>query len=743
MRPASIAFVAAGIAAVGYFALRSNDTVDSLFQSKPLPSVTQMPDTARFGSAQTSNDAPMVTSPNAVPPAAQQLPAIPAVAQVSRPAAPATASQAPAVDETALRYFARRGDTKRLEAEIARLRTLYPDWTPPSDPAAAEAITDEKLDRMWQLYSENRFAEVRKAIADRITSESGWQAPKDLLDRLGIAEARDRLINASNLKQYAMVIRVGASTPSLLTCSEVDVLWRIAEAFADTDRAARAKDAYLYILKNCNDPAERLATVQKAIPLLSRTEVEDLLATERTGADGKGEFDKARIDLARQSVANAGKDPKIAVPVGDVQAVETVADSEGLASDAILLGWYYIGRENPADAEKWFRKAREAKDSAEVSQGLALALVGLGRHAEAEDVLFPWHDSSDDIRKVYLAAVANLLAGDPPAMVEPAVLQRMAPVVAKERDAAAAQQFGWYARALNQHRTAGQWFETVLSWKPDDEPSAYGLALTRLQLRDAAGVAEIQRLWAGRSERIATLGEKPHQGKRRETPPPPSSEIMPAAPISAEEPQAMPAVERISESSGKADRVRPTRQVTVSRSGGSAPARRSCKTSQPYSNLGGGESLARGWCLMELNRPLEAIKAFEKALERGDPTTQRDAAYGQSLAYLRAGLSNEAAVAASKAPQDRKRTVELDEALLSRRASEFFGAGRYAEAILALDQRARIAPERIDLMVLRGYAYLNLKRRGDARKIFRAVAATGDREGFRGLKAVDPPKDNE
>jgi tetratricopeptide (TPR) repeat protein len=742
-----MAFLAAGIVAVGYFALRPDDTVDSLFQSTPRPSATEISDATRFGPAHTS-DTPVVNSPNTMPsvlaiPAAQQLPAVLAVTRASPPVAAATPPQAPAVDETALRYFARRGDTKRLEAEIARLRTLYPDWTPPSDPAAAQEITDEKLDRMWQLYSENRFAEVRKAIADRIASEPGWQAPKDLLDRLGIAEARDRLINASNLKQYAMVIRVGANTPSLLTCSEVDVLWRIAEAFADTDHADRAKDAYLYILKNCNDPAERLATVEKAIPLLSRADVEDLLATERTGADGKGEFDKAKIDLARQSVANAGKNPKISVPAGDVHAVEAVAESEGLTSDAILLGWYYIGREKPAEAEKWFRKARDAKDSAEVSQGLALALVDLGRHADAEEILFPWNDSSDDIRKVYLAAVANLLAGDPPTIVEPAVLQRMVPVVAKARDAAAAQQFGWYARALNQHRTAGQWFETALSWKPDDEPSAYGLALTRMQLRDAEGVAEIQRLWAGRSERIATLGERRPHGRRGDLTRPAPLTTAPAAPIAADLETTPATVEPITEGSGRTDRARPGQQTAVSRSGGSAQSPRSCKTSQPYSNRGGRDSLTRGWCLMELNRPLEAITAFENALEQGNAAVQRDAAYGQSLAYLRAGLANEAAVAASKAPQDRKRTVELDEALLSRRASDFFGAGRYAETILALDQRARIAPERVDLMVLRGYAYLALRRTEDARRIFRAVAATGDREGLRGLKAVDPPKDNE
>ena len=145
---------------------------------------------------------------------------------------------------------------------------------------------------------------------------------------------------------------------------------------------------------------------------------------------------------------------------------------------------------------------------------------------------------------------------------------------------------------------------------------------------------------------------------------------------------------------------------------------------------------------MDLNRPVEAAAAFKQAYERGGADVQRDAAWGQSLALLRNGLVDEAAVAATKAPQDGKRSVELEEALLTRRATDFFQAGRYVESLLALDQRARIAPERLDLMAMRGYAYLNIGRKRDARRVFQALADVGHRDGMKGLRAVDPPKDN-
>ncbi len=47
-----------------------------------------------------------------------------------------TAATAATVDESALRYFASRGDTARLQVEISRLKALYPDWVPTKDPLA-------------------------------------------------------------------------------------------------------------------------------------------------------------------------------------------------------------------------------------------------------------------------------------------------------------------------------------------------------------------------------------------------------------------------------------------------------------------------------------------------------------------------------------------------------------------------------------------------------------------------------
>lgn len=708
MKSSFIALSAAIIAAVGIVGMKKPDYVKHAMQTLSLSSEEE--------------HAPLSSG------LAQQQPGekAPVFREIKRAAQPVidtvvTAATASVVDESALRYFASRGDTARLQAEISRLKALYPDWVPPKDPLAVPQNEDKQLEAMWQLYSQARYAEVHKAIAERLASEPAWKPPADLIERLTVAEARMRLINASDLKQYETVVRIGSETQSLLTCSEVDVLWRVAEALFRTDKAQRATDAYTYILNNCQNAAERLATVQKAAAILPAKSVEDLLAKEKTAPDGTMEFDSIRDDLARRFVAEANGDGKIVVPPQYVSRLERLAETGGLASDALLLGWYYLPRGDMEAAEKWFRKARDKEDSASASQGLALALIDRNDQLAAEDTMYRWRDASKDAKSVYLAATANLLALEPPVPITAEVLKRIAAEVIKSRDASTAQQFGWYARALNQPQTALQWFKTALGWKLDDEPSAYGLAVTYQQLEDIKGLSEIQRLWAGRSERIAKVGEVEEKPETTQKQVPVPNETV------GVRRQARTAAVTEEDDDDQASEfvvTRPRRTVAVSRG---------CKSTVNPQTLPPEAALTRGWCLMELNRPMEAAAAFEVGLLGSSAKTREDAAYGQSLAYLRAGLASKAAVAAVKAPQNRKRAFELQQAILADKAVAAFDAGRPREALLVLDQLKQLGPERTDLMSLRGYAYLRLKRYADARQVFEALAAIGNRDGQRGL----------
>jgi len=408
-------------------------------------------------------------------------------------------------------------------------------------------------------------------------------------------------------------------------------------------------------------------------------------------------------------------------------------------------------------------------------------------------VMRSYASSSEDARAVYLAAGTNLLAVQPQVMLTPEILAKIVEQTAAAKAPDPAQLLGWYSYNLNQFTTAGQWFATALAWKPEDEMAAYGLALTRQRLGNVAGLKQLQAAWEGRSPRIAMVGgatalgmvpagqpmaqqqmqpvqqtaqyvqpqiAQPQMVQPQTMPAPLTAQpaplamqpaavqemiagqpIMLPAPLQQMQPvpqQTMPAQMAYAQVQPQPARYgapapRAQRAARPAQARAARPASSGCRVPVAPQTLAPQAALDRGWCLMELNRPLEAAPSFEVALQTGSAEMQQLAAYGQSLAFLRVGLNDKAAVSAARAPQPKARRIELSTALLSAQATTAFEAKRPVETLMALDQLAQLAPERLDLMVLRGYAYMDLRRFGDADRVFSAAAAAGSSAAQRGL----------
>lgn len=654
------------------------------------------------------------------------------LAQTQRPpaGAPGQPSPPPVVDESALRYFAMQGDTRRLEAEMARLRALYPEWKPPTDLTAPVATGDPELARMWSLFGEGKFSEVRAAIAQRSAADSNWQPPPDLVQQLDTAEAAQRLVNASDARQWEQVIRIGTETPALLTCANVDALWRVADAFVQTKRADRARDAYSYVLTNCPNPADRLATMQKALPALPEEMTVALLGQERSG-----EFSSIRDDLARRHIGKAAEEPSLSATPEEIARIEALAGAASTPDDATLLGFYALRHNDPAKATTWFKTSLARNGGAKAAEGAVLALSAAKDHQQAEELGSQWLQAGAANRKAYLDAATSLIAQDPPPRLDANVLGRIAKTVSAERYASGASGLGWYAYNSGQTAAARTWFETALAWDRGLEQAAYGLALTRQRLRDQSGLRELVAEWGSRSQRIADIlrpAARQAPLSRQETPRPAAE---PPATASREP---LPLTRR--EAVARPEETRP-----VERSADRAPDRavvQSPRVRAAGGTCGGGgtgaAALARGWCLLNLKRPAAAAEAFEAALRTGSAAVAQDAAAGKVYAQLQQGLTADAIASATLAPIAPARRQDMTALLLSERFYALYDAKNYNAALVTLEERARYAPETTDLMMLRGWSYFNLGRYGDARKVFRALyRANGSAQAQAGLAAID------
>lgn len=696
--------------------------------------------TARTGTIPFAVVPPAATPAAAVPvPVTTESPAV-SVAQTAAPsAAPQTSivaqtapqTSAAGPDETALRYFAQQGDTVRLQREIERLRALYPNWQPPADPLATDFVPDQTIVRIWELVTAGDFAGARAAIAEKQQADPTYVPTADLLETIERGEAGTRLRAASDAGQFDAVISIAANAPQLLTCASVDNLWRLAEAFIKTDAKQRGIDAYSYVLTNCTDTAERFATMQKAMALLDRADLDPLLALEKPGADGTPEFTALRLDLARSAVAAALEEDGDQPEESDVELLAKEATAAKNADDLRLLGYFELARSKPEDARRYFEDATEADPSAASAEGLGVALLQLEDPVAAEEAMADFYDDNDTIEGVYRDAAAAMVAIEPRLTIPEQTLSRIVRVALKARDADIAQQLGWYAYAFNQPQTAYEWFQTALGWQSDLEPAAYGMMVAANALGNTAQVEEIRQSWGGRSARIAQFGSVSAAGFNVPLPKPrPQHVTMFPAQVQTV---------RATTTQTRQDYAAAPAQETVisdSGSGGGSSGGGSCRSYRPPASLSPAGALSHAWCLMDLNRPAQAVDHFGRALDSASQSVRSDAAYGRALAYVRLGLPDEAAVAAAAAPISDKRAIELEISILTLKATSAYGIGDYQLALAMLDARSRYAAERNDLLTLRAWSYYQLKRYREAERIFEAVAATGYGDALAGLEAA-------
>lgn len=622
--------------------------------------------------------------------------------------APATE---PVIDESAIRYFARQGDERRLQAEIARLSALYPGWTPPADPLAIDSGFDEQLQAMWDLYGQGDLEGVRSAIEARRDSTPEWRPPQELLDALASGSAAAEMRGAAAVQDYPTFIRLAANHSDLLTCANVDLIWSLAEAFVDTGKEERGLDAYRFVLENCTDPALRLATMQKAGTMLAVADIETLFALERDG-----EFGPVRLDRARAAVADYLNGVVRQIDAESLAILEESVEASRSADDLRLLGYYELRRNQSRRARDFFAKALEIDEGEASVSALALALAQMRDLERAEELLSEHRYDTPQLESQYLSVANALLSGDPPRRLTTDTLERIIEAVNDAEDHVGAHALGWYAFNFGQTQTASRWFAKALEYYPDYEPAAYGLLVASQKLQDRNTVRDIIRRWGAVSPRIELFG-KP--GAPTEAP-----EIM-----TVPDPDFLrPAVFRMNAGAGFV--------LAAAQTPAHAKAFAQCGTFLPPESLTPAQALPRAWCLMELERSAEAASNFERAILSQSANTRTEAYYGLTLAYLRLGLIEEAAVSAAAMPQSAERVAEMQIALLGSTAVTYYGIGRYDEVLQLLDQRAMLAPEQNDLLTIRAWSYYHLGRLREAKQIFAAVAATGYQDAQRGLDAL-------
>ena len=302
------------------------------------------------------------------------------------------------------------------------------------------------------------------------------------------------------------MLELASSNRMLLTCGDVDALWRTAEALARTGDESRALDAYRYVLANCPQANLRLSTVQKADQVLSSPEaVDGLMQMGKRQPDGHGEFEQVRLDRVRRKIGNSISAPSGEQPSpADIEAVAARAVAPDGHADADLLGWYAYGHKDFTGAQNWFGIALKAGTDPKAAEGLVLAVRESGDLDQARKLAISYAGVGEGNRKVMVDALSEALTDPKAKAPTEAELSTLTQAVNAGKSADGAQALGWHYYKAKDFAAADGWFHKSADWTAN-ESAAIGLVVTARHLHHDRDYAALITTYAKSYPKIAEL----------------------------------------------------------------------------------------------------------------------------------------------------------------------------------------------------------------------------------------------
>src|SRR5262249_53136583 len=139
---------------------------------------------------------------------------------------------------------------------------------------------------------------------------------------------------------------------------------------------AQSFDLYKYILSNCDDPALRMATVQKASLVLPAKGTTSLIALGKVMPDGSQEFENIGFDGVRRQIGEYIKEGDMAAAPTDEDLKRFVDFIQRTSSvnDAELMGWFFYTQQDWQLANSWFIQATQYQRTPKNIEGVILTL---------------------------------------------------------------------------------------------------------------------------------------------------------------------------------------------------------------------------------------------------------------------------------------------------------------------------------------------------------------------------------
>lgn len=428
---------------------------------------------------------------------------------------------------------------------------------------------------------------------------------------------------------------------------------------------------------DCEDFDVRLATLQKAADLLPWNDVLALRAVEAEREHSPTEtarLEEIFTELSYGRIARQLSQDTGAVPPDELERFISDVQEASDAEAAALLGWYFLRRQDWARADVWFRRSLAWGYSDSAAEGIIRVRLGQDDRAGALALAEKYAGRSAAVERVR----REILLRDADALPEER-RAALSTAVDSARDPQGALELGWSAYRRNEAETAIDWFHKALDW--GDTDAVEGLVLSHAMAGNSQRAQDLIETWSNRRPDLKALLTDIGNSAGR---------------LAAE------AAER--EDYGTC--------LTLVRQ------------ARAEGTINRGLANQEGWCLLELDRPAEAMRAFETGADLPavpaslEERLRLDANAGISWAMMRQGMVERALTFIQKAELGDENRRALLAAGLGQMALRAYDAQDWREALRLLRSRNNLMPRDRALTMVEAWALYNAGRRDDARRLF-------------------------
>ncbi|MCA2013456.1 hypothetical protein LCM17_18335 [Cereibacter sphaeroides] len=217
--------------------------------------------------------------------------------------APAMAQEPGAEDLRALIYYLDHDDQRSVQAEMRRLRSQFPRWTPPADVTELRARTQTAtvtvdVQPIWGRIERQDYAGARSLIAEARARVPSWSPDAEMLRVLETNEQQAAFDAAYQRRDPAAALAAVRRVPALMRCDRINNAWRLAELYQQADQASSAVATYRGVLSSCSRSSDVIPTLEKANDVASWDQMTELFALARqTGPGNAGQLDTLETRL--------------------------------------------------------------------------------------------------------------------------------------------------------------------------------------------------------------------------------------------------------------------------------------------------------------------------------------------------------------------------------------------------------------------------------------------------------------